>query len=154
MPTPQKDIVNLDLCQYYHCISRCLRRAFLCEQDEKTGRSFDHRKEWLVNLMHKLTQLFAIRICAYAVMSNHYHLVLFVDTEEALKWSDQEIVMRWASLFPMSKAQIYLEEGTGHLVSRPRGFHPQPLPEPDVTLSRHPAPTILPLVFRNTANTH
>ena len=111
MPTPRKDIVNLDLCQYYHCISRCVRRAFLCGQDEKTGRSFDHRKEWLVNLMHELTQFFAIRICAYAVMSNHYHLVLFVDTEEALEWSDHEVVMRWASLFPMSKARIYLEKG-------------------------------------------
>jgi len=33
---------------------------------------------------------------------------------------------------------------TGRLVSRPREFHPQPLPEPDVTLSRHPAPIIGP----------
>ena len=88
-----------------------MRRAFLCGQDEKTGRSFDHRKIWLVDLMHQLTQYFSIRICAYAIMSNHYHLVLFVDVEEALGWSDQEVTVRWAALFPMSKAQTYLEAG-------------------------------------------
>ena len=111
MPTPRKDIVNLDLCQYYHCISRCVRRAFLCGQDDKTGRTFDHRKTWLVDLMHQLAQYFSIRICAYAVMSNHYHLVLFVDVDEALGWSHQEVTIRWAGLFPMSKAQTYLEAG-------------------------------------------
>ncbi|HCK92413.1 MAG TPA: transposase [Gammaproteobacteria bacterium] len=109
MPTARKDIVNLDLCQYYHCISRCVRRAFLCGQDNQTGRSFNHRKQWLVDLMHEMAEVFAIQICAYAVMSNHYHLVLFVNVEEALSWTDKEVVQRWASLFPMSKAQTYIE---------------------------------------------
>ena len=111
MPTARKDIVNLDLCQYYHCISRCVRRAFLCGQDNQTGRSFNHRKQWLVDLMHEMAEVFAIQICAYAVMSNHYHLVLFVNREEALSWTDKEVVQRWASIFPMSKAQTYIEMG-------------------------------------------
>ena len=87
MPTARKDQVNLNLCRYYHCVSRCVRRAFLCGQDSLTGRQFDHRKQWLVRLMHEMAQVFAIRICAYAVMSNHYHLVLYVDTEQAQSWS-------------------------------------------------------------------
>lgn len=42
-------------------------------------------------------------------MSNHYHLVLYVDTEQAQSWSHQEVTHRWAQLFPMSKAQTYLK---------------------------------------------
>ena len=109
MPTARKDQVNLNLCRYYHCVSRCVRRAFLCGQDSLTGRQFDHRKQWLVRLMHEMAQVFAIRICAYAVMSNHYHLVLYVDTEQAQSWSHQEVTYRWSQLFPMSKAQAYLK---------------------------------------------
>jgi hypothetical protein len=44
-------------------------------KDEK-GRSFDHRKTWLVERIKFLAGVFAIDIAAYAVMSNHYHLVL------------------------------------------------------------------------------
>ena len=32
-------------------------------------------------------------------MSNHYHLVLRIDTERAKQWSPQEIVERWTRLF-------------------------------------------------------
>ena len=110
MPTARKHQVNLDICRYYHCISRCVRRAFLCGQDQETGKNFDHRKEWLVDLMHDLAEIFAIKVCAYAVMSNHYHLVLYVDQEAALSWSNLEVVRRWASLFPYSEAQFYLEQ--------------------------------------------
>tara|TARA_Y100001934_G_scaffold283832_1_gene407663 strand:+ start:5626 stop:6462 length:837 start_codon:yes stop_codon:yes gene_type:complete len=59
--------------------------------------------------MHEIAHIFAIRICAYAVMSNHYHLVLYVDTDQAHAWSDEEVIQRWALLFPMSKAHTFLE---------------------------------------------
>lgn len=57
MPTARQDKVNLNLCRYYHCVSRCVRRAFLCGQDSLTGRQFDHRKQWLVSLMHELAHV-------------------------------------------------------------------------------------------------
>jgi len=34
--------------------------------------------------------VYAIDICAYAVMSNHYHAVLHVDKARAGQWSDRE----------------------------------------------------------------
>jgi len=109
MPTARKHQVDLTVTPYYHCISRCVRRAYLCGHDRVSNRDFDHRKQWLVDQLHQLTKVFAIRICAYAIMSNHYHLVLFVDSSLAMSWSDEEVVSRWASLFPMSKAKIWTD---------------------------------------------
>ena len=37
-------------------------------------------------------------------MSNHYHLVLKVNEDQAASWSDKEVVERWAKLFRLSKA--------------------------------------------------
>jgi REP element-mobilizing transposase RayT len=49
----------------------------------------------------ELSQAFAINICAYAVMSNHYHLVLHIDAARARAWSDAEVAARWESLFTL-----------------------------------------------------
>ena len=43
--------------------------------------------------------LFAIDICAYAVMSNHYHLVLKLAPDQLNDRSDDEIMDRWCALF-------------------------------------------------------
>jgi len=81
------------------CISRCVRRAFLSGKDDASGRNFDHRKDWVVELLASLTTNFAIRICAYAVLSNHFHLVLRIESESARNWSDDEVVRRYCRLF-------------------------------------------------------
>ncbi len=85
MPKARKSQISLEDTAYYHCISRCVRRAYLCGQDPLTGRSFEHRRAWVEKRMLFLAQVFAIDICAYAVMSNHTHLVLHVDREKEAK---------------------------------------------------------------------
>ena len=98
--------VSLDDTPYYHCISRCVRRAYLCGEDPVSGHNFDHRKAWLVNRVKDLTSHFAIDVCAYAVMSDHYHLVLYVNREEADRWTDEEVIARWSQIFPRNTAII------------------------------------------------
>ena len=99
MPKPRKALVSLEATPYYHCVSRCVRRAFLCGEDVHSGRSFEHRRQWIQDRMQLLSQVFALDICAYAVMSNHYHVVLHVDRDEAQSWDDTEVLHRWHRLF-------------------------------------------------------
>ncbi|MET0072497.1 MAG: transposase [Candidatus Thiodiazotropha sp.] len=101
MPKPRKAQISLENTPYYHCVSRCVRRAFLCGEDSHTGKSYEHRRQWIVDRMKQLVEIFAINCCAYSVMSNHYHIIVHVDTERAAGWSEQEVIERWERLFSL-----------------------------------------------------
>ncbi len=99
MTRPRSQIVSLDDTPYYHCVSRCVRRAFLCGEDQYSGKNFDHRKPWLVDRLTLLGEVFAIDIAAYAVMSNHYHVVLHVDQCRSRSWTRDEVIGHWLYLY-------------------------------------------------------
>tara|TARA_R110000803_G_scaffold210647_1_gene283026 strand:- start:1935 stop:2909 length:975 start_codon:yes stop_codon:yes gene_type:complete len=99
MAVARKRQVSLIDTPYYHCISRCVRRAFLCGEDKATGQSFEHRRAWVEDKLLFLGSVFAIDVCAYAVMSNHSHLVLYVDEDKGQSWSTFEVINRWHQLF-------------------------------------------------------
>jgi hypothetical protein len=98
MPQPRKSQISLIDTPYYHCVSRCVRRSFLCGQDKFTGQSYEHRRGWVEERLLFLSSVFAIDISAYAVMSNHTHVVLHVDETVAQSWSMEEVVRRWHQL--------------------------------------------------------
>lgn len=99
MTQSRKNQICLDATPFYHCYVRCVRRAFLCGDDYSNGHNYDHRKQWIVSRLKFLAYVFSIDICAYAVMSNHYHVVLHVDKERALAWSKEEVAERWMQLY-------------------------------------------------------
>jgi len=99
MTRPRSTLVSPDDTPYYHCIGRCVRRAFLCGEDPVTGKSFDHRKGLILERLALLTEVFAIDLCAFALMSNHYHLVLRLAPQRTATWRDREVVERWCRLY-------------------------------------------------------
>ena len=115
MPYPRSALVSLDATPWYHVISRCVRRAFLCGEDLATGRNFEHRRGWIVARMEQLAGVFAVDVAAYAVMSNHFHQVVRVDAERAQAWSDDEVLRRWTQLYtgPELVQQHFRDGGAG-----------------------------------------
>ncbi len=99
MTKPRSSLISLSDTPWYHVVNRCVRRAFLCGDDAHTGKNYDHRRAWIVDRVKQLAGVFAIDVAAYAVMSNHYHLVLRVDAERAQGWSNEEVLRRWTQLF-------------------------------------------------------
>ena len=110
MPKPRKTLIAVESTPYYHCVARCVRRAFLCGVDTLTGQNYEHRRAWLEDRLLELPKVFAIDIAAYAIMSNHYHVILHINTDRAKSWSDYEVVERWHQLFNGSVlSQKYLK---------------------------------------------
>jgi len=94
-------------------VSRCVRRAWLNGYDEYAGKDYSHRKQWVIDRLALLTNLFAIDVCSYAVMSNHYHLGLTVDVNQARGWSEEEVTARYGQLFGLPKVVENYRKGEG-----------------------------------------
>jgi hypothetical protein len=95
MTSARSLLVDPDTPGFYHCISRCVRRAWLCGVDPYNGTSYEHRREWVEKRLLELAEIFAVGVYAYAVMSNHVHVVLRIDPTAAATWTDEEVAMRW-----------------------------------------------------------
>jgi hypothetical protein len=65
-----------------------VRRAWLWGFDEYAGRDYSHRKAWARERLGQSSSVFAMDICAWAAMSNHYYLVLHVDQRRVNAWTD------------------------------------------------------------------
>lgn len=106
MTTARSELVDLDLTPFYLCSIRCVRRAFLFGDDHATGRNFDHRKVWIVERLRLLATVFAIDVCAYAVLSNHLHLVLRAAADRIARWTDDDVLQRVGLVCPTCVAGL------------------------------------------------
>ncbi len=100
MTLARRHFVPADAIGTYHCVSRCVRRAWLCGIDAYTGIDYSHRKSWVEQRLALLCEIFAIGLYGYAVMSNHLHVVVRVDPGLAGRWTDEDVATRWCRLFP------------------------------------------------------
>jgi putative transposase len=79
MATPRALLVDPDQALNYHLVSRCVRRSWLCGWDKSQGKDFSHRKSALQARLFRLVRCFAVELYGFAVMSNHFHLVVRFD---------------------------------------------------------------------------
>ena len=114
MTRARNQLISLETTPYYHTISRCVRRAFLCGEDSLTGKNFEHRKQWVLTRLRALSEVFAIDICAYAILSNHYHLVLRVNQAQAQAWTQTQVTERWGKLFNLPQIVARYLRGETH----------------------------------------
>ncbi len=96
MPSfPRRELVREGEVGSYHCVNRCVRRAYLCGDDPVTGRSFEHRREWIQERIKRLSTCYAVDTCSFNVMSNHLHLTVRLRPDLALEWGEEELALRW-----------------------------------------------------------
>ena len=105
MTIARKEIVLPNKEAIYHCIARCVRRAFLCGYDRFSGNSYNHRKMWIKNRIKELSSIFVIDICGYAVMSNHLHIILRTRPDLVNDMESDEVAKRWYKLFPKRRTK-------------------------------------------------
>ena len=105
MTLARSEQINLEATPYYHVMNRCVRRSWLCGFDALTKTDYSHRKAWIVDRLKYLVDIFAIKICAYAILNNHYHVVLHVDDKAAAGWTDEEVIRRWSCIFKKDAKQ-------------------------------------------------
>jgi REP element-mobilizing transposase RayT len=86
--------IDPSVARWYHCMTRCVRRALLL------GEGASDRKEWIEKRIEELAQIFAVAVGGFTVMNNHLHLLLRLEPNVAAGWSDEEVVRRWGRLFP------------------------------------------------------
>jgi hypothetical protein len=87
-------LVDPAVTRYYHCISRCMRKAYLC------GEGYEHRKQWIEDRLELLAARFAVSVCGFSVMDNHLHVHVRLDAGVADQWSDEEVLRHWIAVYP------------------------------------------------------
>lgn len=88
-----------------HCINRAVRRAMLCGVDKFSGKSYEHRRDWIKKRLEFLAGCYGIDVLGYAVMGNHMHVILRNRPDVVEMWSDEDVARRIWRLFPKRKDQ-------------------------------------------------
>src|SRR5688572_4767073 len=108
MTIPRSKLIDPTRLTWVHCISRCVRQAWLC------GKQVEHRKSWVTERLEFLARCFAVEVAGFAVMSNHLHLIVRMRPDGTGAWTAEQVAERWMSIYPRQ----YLGDGTPVLPSR------------------------------------
>jgi REP element-mobilizing transposase RayT len=96
---PRYSQLDLAETKWYHVVSRCVRRAYLCGHDHNSGISYEHRRAWVEERIKYLASIFTVDIAAFSIMHNHYHIVVRVDDERIWDMPTEEVIRRWSLLY-------------------------------------------------------
>ncbi len=94
MTIARAHLVDPSVTRWYHCVTRCVRRAFLL------GEGMHDRKSWIEQRLQELAEIFSVAVAGFAILDNHLHLLVRLDPDLGQGWSDEDVVRRWGRLFP------------------------------------------------------
>ena len=94
MTIARAHLVDPAVTRWYHCVTRCVQRAFLLVEGMHDWKS------WIEHRLEELAEIFAVAVAGLAILDNHLHLLVRLDPEVAQGWSDEDVVRRWGCLFP------------------------------------------------------
>lgn len=103
MPKPRKAIVADNEVGIYHCISRCVRRAFLCGKDPYSGKCFSHRRAYIQRNLKDLSLHFCLKVIGSSIQTNHLHVVVKLDPFASVPLKPEQVVRRWRRIFPLKR---------------------------------------------------
>ena len=86
-------------------MNQVVRRCFLFGTDPVSGKNFDHRKVWIEEQLRLQAACFGIDVLGFAILSNHFHLILRSRPDCVETWDDTEVARRWLMLCPVRKDQ-------------------------------------------------
>jgi hypothetical protein len=86
-----------------HVMNRVVRRCYLLGDDPVSGKNYDHRKVMIENQLQRLAGAFGIDLLGFAIMSNHFHLILRSRPDVVSTWDDTEVARRWLLICPLRK---------------------------------------------------
>jgi REP element-mobilizing transposase RayT len=99
------DLFAPDEVAVVHVMNRVVRRCFLMGLDPLTGVNYDHRKTWIEDELQRLAAGFGIDLLGFAILSNHFHLILRSRPDVVATWDDTEVARRWFLLCPRRKRE-------------------------------------------------
>ena len=97
------DVVDPAQVQVFHVLNRTVRRCWLFGDDPLTGINYNHRKGWIEDRLRHFAACFGIDLLSFAILSNHYHLMLRSRPDIVTSWDDTEVARRWLLICPMRK---------------------------------------------------
>ena len=87
-------LVDPAVSRWYHCVTRCVRRAFLL------GEGPHDRTLWIENRLQELAEIFAVSVGGFSILDDHLHVLVRLDPEVVQGSSAEDVVRRWGRLFP------------------------------------------------------
>jgi len=77
MTIARAHLVDASVTRWYHCVTRCVRRAFLL------GEGTLDRKSWIEHRLQELVQIFSVAVAGFAILDNHLHILVRLDPDVA-----------------------------------------------------------------------
>ena len=100
---PRSEVFNPHEQAVVHIFNRCVRRCFLMGYDKQSQKNYGHRRKVFEGLLQNAATGFGIDLLCYAIMDNHFHLILRSRPDVVQQWSDAQIVRQWHKLCPIFK---------------------------------------------------